>query len=285
MKSTARKTDAGKYAVAKKLFAILAEHSAEEIETTTDVVRGNEALADVLRRLAAVRRQEESPPPPSTVAPVKGARQVVTEPPMAPGDPWTLRRPSYLTEVDMLDMLRTAMTDPDVPEEALLKLPQLWGAKPARRLEDEKGRPALVLALHTLFEEHYLSPSDRIMHGFETLYELAIRVGRHDSVVQRLRHDIEARLVSNILRYPNLHSLAELRRIWGDGPLAFDPADSRESVAAALVDDLLRSSDGTVAHQAGLLLNLVREAARDAMDSLIARQRRNQLKVLREHED
>jgi hypothetical protein len=253
---------ASKYAVAEKLLAILAKHSAEEIETAADVVRGHDALREVLQRLASIKRHDESPASP-TDAPGNGTQPL----PSDPGDVWALRRPSYLNETDMLGMLRTAMADPAVPREALLKLPELWGAKPTRGLEKEKGRPALVLALETLFEEHFPSPRDRIVYGFETLWQLAVLVGRHEGLMRRMRHDLEARLVGNILTYPDARSLAELRKMWADGPLAYDRGDSRQKIAAALVDDLLESGNTSMSvnDRAGRLL--------DTMRALIARNR------------
>jgi hypothetical protein len=284
MRSTERKSEAGRYAVAKKLFAIVAEHSADEIERAAEVVQGNEALMDVLHRLAEVRKHEESPTPSSSVAPVNGSTRGAEEPPpLENGDPWTLRRPSYLTEEDMLDMLRRALSDPLVPKEELLGLPKVWQAKPARGLENEKGRPALALALHNIFESQFPSPADRIVRGFGTLYMLAKSIGRESDVVRRLRHDVESRFVANILMYSNVYSLASVAKKWRDQPLPHAPDDSRADVSKRLIDDLLEKTPNT--SEFTVLMTLLPYAAKDAMDALIARHRIDQAKARHGTED
>ncbi len=222
---------------AKALLSLIDESSAEELEAAEDILGGDKELTNILQLLRKYKGHEVEP------LSIEGLRDIVRKEILD----------LHLSKEDMAH----ALTSEGMP-----------AFKPTAVLIAEK---ALDRALVFLGErDHSRSREAEILA--KLLINAAWTAGPEQAanVESLLRGLAKRALIENLVMFPTVHTLAELRTRWASSPLPYESQESRKRLVARLLADAERLAPAKLRE---ITIDLLREGLRGPADGEIARMR------------
>ncbi len=220
---------------AKALLSLVEENSVEELEAAESILGGDKDLTNILQLLRKYKAHEVEP------LSVERLREIV-------------RREIldlHLSIKEMVEVLHLV-------------------------LDDEVIRTPAPMTVESVLERllvHIEGTSDSPGRQVDALIRLLVNgaatAGPEQlAKVDSLLRDLTAQaLAENLVVFPTLHALAQLRTLWATSPLPYQGQESRQRLATRLLADAERM---TGAHVRDITVDLLREGLRGPADGEIA---------------
>lgn len=222
---------------ARALLSLLEENSAEELEAAEAILSGEKELTNILQLLRKFKEHEEVP------LSVERLREIV-------------RR-----EILNLPLSSKTMTAIAALDDEPMYL--------SSRLTVE----GVLDQVLTHIEMQSRSPGEQVNKLIDLLILSAERAGsEHATKVASLLRDLATQsLTENLVMFPTLHALAQLRLRWAGEPLPYKHQESRQSLATRLLKETYSLP---LPIYLDITKELLREGLRSPADAAIAEVRR-----------
>ncbi len=232
---------------ARALLSLLEEHSAEDFQAAAAILGGQSELSQIVTLLREFKEKHS----PEALEPlsVEALRDIVKDKLIA----------SQRNPVDIETVFREVIGTPPAPP------PRPF--KPPRKLTLEGVVERGLRAIDETFDH----PAERVEALVSTLRRTALLAEQRDQTELLLRDLATRAIAENIIVFPTLHAIAQLRTRWAPASLPYSPEWSRQHLAARLFKDAERLAPDKLDD---ITLELLKEGLRGPADLAIAQMRR-----------